>query len=54
MEQYTDLDGNLITVPELTWLEDGRDNDGNHCARYAIGNEESVWLDWDGQEVERE
>ena len=54
MEQYTDLDGNLITVPELTWLEDGRDNDGNHCTRYAIGNEESVWLDWDGQEVERE
>ena len=24
------------------------------AARYAIGNEESVWLDWDGQEVERD
>jgi len=52
MEQYIDLDGNPVDVPELHWLEDGRDIDGRHCSRYAIGNEESVWLDEDGREVE--
>ena len=54
MENYTDIDGNLIAVPERTWLEDGRDIRGHRCSRYAVGNEESVWLDKDGQEVETE
>lgn len=53
-EQYIDIDGNPVTVPELTWLEDGRDVHGQRCSRYAIGNEDSVWLDEDGQEVETE
>jgi hypothetical protein len=54
MEQYIDIDGNPVTVPELTWLEGGRDIHGQRCTRYAIGNEDSVWLDEDGQEVETE
>jgi len=42
MENYTDIDGNLIAVPELTWLEDGRDIRGHRCSRYAVGNEERL------------
>jgi hypothetical protein len=51
MYEYTDLYGNLITVDEMNWLEDGLDVNGDPCSRYDIGNEESVWLE-DGQEAE--
>ena len=54
MEQYIDIDGNLVTVPELTWLEGGRDIRGQRCSRFAIGNEDTVWLDEDSHEVETE
>ena len=60
---YTNLDGNVIEVESLMWLEDGRywDDDAEEyldCARYCTNAEEegadgeSVWLNEDYQEVD--
>lgn len=54
MEFYMDLNGSIIDVPYLIWLEDGEDVKGAPCSRFAIGDEESVWLNEDGLEVEVE
>lgn len=48
------LGGNALTLgyDAMHWLEDGTDAAGEPCSRYAIGDEESVWLDDDDHEVE--
>jgi len=51
---YMSINDEMVVVDELHWLEDGRDVNGNRCARYSIGNEDSVWLDEDMKEVEVE
>jgi hypothetical protein len=51
MATYTDLRGIEVEVEYLDWLEEGRDEDGEPCARFAIGGEESVWLNEDNEEV---
>ena len=62
-ETYTDLDGDVIEVASLMWLEDGRyydEDEGEYCdcSRYCtnVGEEgadgESVWLNEDYQEVD--
>ncbi|UOG91793.1 MAG: hypothetical protein L3K52_16635 [Candidatus Thiothrix sulfatifontis] len=59
-ESYTDLNGEIVQVDMLDWLEDGyyTDDEGDRmpCSRYCIGDDDgdgiSVWLNEDMVEVE--
>lgn len=61
--EYTDLDGDVIQVAHLEWLEDSSywDADAQDwlpCSRYYIGelygDSQSVWLNEDLEEVDPE
>lgn len=57
LNQYVDLDGNIITLPsdiELgipDILQESESEDGEWAGRYWVGGEETVWLNEDGHEI---
>ena len=64
-ETYTDLDGDVIEVASLLWLEDGRyydveEGEYRECSRYCTNADEvdadgeSVWLNEDFVEVDQD
>ena len=57
LNQYRNFDGEIITVNDdfdlhiSSALEESETEDGEPCYRFAVDEEDSVWLDQDGNEV---
>jgi hypothetical protein len=57
LNQYRDFDGEIITLENdfdfhpINVLEESETEDGEPCYRFAVDEEDSIWLDGDGNEV---
>ena len=57
LNQYKNFDGEIITLENdfdfhpINALEESETEEGEPCYRFAIDEDDSIWLDGDGNEV---